>query len=64
MNSMNSCMEEYVRASLDLRPSVDKCDKGSEQGIRPQFSIVISNTGKIPLQGVSVSVSIFLTRSR
>jgi hypothetical protein len=56
MNSMNSCMEEYIRSSLVLRVQVQRANYSTKEN-RPRLDITASNSGKMPLANVEIYVS-------
>jgi hypothetical protein len=57
MDSMNSCMEEYVRSGLKLGANVSSvsCDDANDG--KPRIKISVANAGKVPLAGITLSVT-------
>lgn len=56
MDSMNSCMEEYVRSGLKLGATVSSAPRYDANDGKPHIKISVANTGKMPLTGITLSV--------
>ena len=61
MNSMNECMEEYVRGNIKL--NVDVCPANgsyTHEGDRlsPTLKITVLNTGRFPVRDLTLSLSL------